>query len=91
MKVQNGFTPIRLDDYIELHLQANPGTNRAELLNQLQCAIDARRKGVRCQCGAPIWVIGSAQSGLACFTCRTGEVLPDNDYEIAVGQEGRGA
>lgn len=72
------------DDYIELHLQANPGTNRAELLDQFQGAIDAHREGVRCHCGAPIWIVGSAQSGLACFTCITGETLPDDDYEIVV-------
>ncbi len=89
VKIQNGFTPIRLDDYIELHLQVNPETNRTELLDELQSAIDAHRKGVRCECGAPIWVIGSAQSGLACFTCITGEALPDNDYEIAIDPEYR--
>ena len=45
VKIQNGFTPIRLDDYIELHLQVNPETNRTELLNELQSAID--RSAVR--------------------------------------------
>ena len=87
MKLQNGFTPIQLNDYIELHLKANPGTNRAELLDQFQSAIDAHREGVRCHCGAPIWIVGSAQSGLGCFTCITGEALPDDDYEIEVGQK----
>ena len=79
-----GFTPISLDDYVELHLRANPGTNRAELTARLRHAMRADRKGVRCHCGAPIWIIGSAEAGLACFTCITGEAVPDNDYEILV-------
>lgn len=86
MKTQNGFAPILLDDYIELHVQSNPGTNRVELRKSLEYAIDADRRGVRCQCGDPVWIIGSAQVGLACFTCITGEAFPDNDYEIVADQ-----
>jgi hypothetical protein len=84
MNVPTGFTPISLDGYVELHLRGNPGTDRAELIAQVRYAIDAYRRDVRCQCGAPIWIMGSAQAGLACFTCITGEAAPDNDYEIAV-------
>ena len=84
MRARIGFTPIRLDDYVELHLRTNPGTDRAELIAQLEYAIDAYRRDVRCQCGAPIWIIGSAQAGLACFTCITQQAAPDSDYEIAV-------
>lgn len=82
MKV--GFTPIRLNDYVELHLRANPDVKRADVIARLEYAIDASRRDVRCQCGAPIWIIGSAEAGLACFTCITGEAVPDSDYEIAV-------
>jgi hypothetical protein len=39
--------------------------------------------GARCHCGEPIWVIGSAEAGHACFTCITGEADPSEDYEIA--------
>ena len=35
-----------------------------------------------CECGEPIWVIGSAVAGHACFTCITGEATPSGDYEI---------
>ncbi|MGH2362862.1 MAG: hypothetical protein ACRDGM_20230 [bacterium] len=87
MRVQTRFTLIPLDDYVELHLDANPGTNRAELIAQLEYAIDAYRRDVRCQCGAPIWIIGSAQAGLACFTCITQQAAPDSDYEIAVSRD----
>jgi hypothetical protein len=79
-----GFTAILLEDYVELHLRANPGTNRAELIARLEYAIDAYRKDIRCQCGTPIWIIGSAEAGLACFTCITQQAAPDRDYEIIV-------
>jgi hypothetical protein len=88
VNVPAGFIPIGLDRYVELHLRANPGTDRAELIEQLEYAIDAYRRGIRCQCGAPIWIIGSAQTGLACFTCITLEAAPDNDYEIAIETDG---
>ena len=86
--MKNGFTPIGLDDYVELHLRTNPGVERAELIAQLHSAIVADRDGARCQCGAPIWIIGSSRAGLGCFTCITGEAMPDQDYEIAVADYG---
>ena len=73
-----------MEDFVELHLRANPGTDRAELIARLEYAIDAYRKDIRCQCGAPIWIIGSAEAGLACFTCITQQAAPDRDYEIIV-------
>jgi hypothetical protein len=37
--VKTGFThPIQLDDYVALHLRANPDVERAELVQQLQSA-----------------------------------------------------
>jgi hypothetical protein len=87
--VKTGFTPIQLDDYVELHLRANPDVERAELIQQLQSAIAAHRGGARCQCGAPIWIIGSAQTELGCFTCITGQAAPDQDYEIEITEDGR--
>jgi len=83
-RMKTGFTPIRLEDYVELHLRANPDAKRAEVIARLEEAIDAYQKDIRCQCGAKIWIIGSAEAGLACFTCITGEAVPDSDYEIAV-------
>ena len=86
-RVKTGFTSINLCDYVELHLGANPGTKRVELTQQLEFAIDAHRNGVRCQCGAPIWIVGSSQAGLGCFACITGQAVPDRDYEIALADE----
>ena len=84
--MKTGFIPIRLADYVELHLCANPDVERSELVGRLQYAIDAHKRGIRCACGAPIWIIGSAEAGLSCFSCITGEAQPDDDYEIVVGE-----
>ena len=80
--MKTGFAPIRLEEYVELHLAANAGVQRADLIRRLKYAIDAFKRDVRCHCGAPIWIIGSAEAGLSCFTCITGESAPDEDYEI---------
>ncbi len=84
--MKTGFTPIRLENYVELHLRSNPDVERADLIRRLEYAVTAHKRGVRCQCGAPIWIIGSAEVGLSCFTCITGESAPDEDYEIDVTQ-----
>ena len=77
-----GFTPIRLDDYVDEHLRANADVERKDLVERLHYAIAASQRGERCQCGEPLWIIGSAEVGLSCFTCITGESHPDKDYEI---------
>jgi hypothetical protein len=82
----NGFIPIRLADYVEQSLRANPGVKREDLVERLRYGIAARKRGERCECGNPIWVIGSAEAGLSCFTCITGEANPDNDYEIDLAE-----
>ena len=82
--MKSGFTLIRLDDYVELHLRANPDVERDDLIERLHHAIAASRRGDRCHCGRPIWIIGSAETGLSCFSCITGESFPDKDYEIDV-------
>ena len=77
------FVPIQLEKYVELHLKANPGAQRTELAARIEHALEAFRNGECCHCGQAIWVIGSAEAGLACFTCITGEATPSEDYEIA--------
>lgn len=86
--MMNGFTPIKLNDYVEQHLRANPDVGRADLVERLRNAIAATKRGERCQCGQPIWIIGSAEVGISCFTCITGESGPDKDYEIDITQFG---
>ena len=72
-----------LGAYLKKHLRANPDPKHADLKSRLQYAMSAHRKGVRCACGAPIWIIGSAEAGLGCFSCITGDVDSDGDYEIS--------
>ena len=77
------FVPIEIEDYLELHMRANPGEDRNGLRARLKDALSAWKAGERCECGNPIWVIGSATAGNACFTCITMQAAPDDDYEIA--------
>lgn len=78
-----GFTPIRIEDYAARRLQSNPGESIDEITAALLAALRAHRSGVRCDCGEPIWVLGSAFAGYACFTCITGEAFPEHDFELA--------
>jgi hypothetical protein len=74
--------PIPFDRYVDLHVQSNPSVDRADFARRLRQAVDARKAGRRCACGAFIWAIVSAEAGAACFACITGEAWPDRDYEI---------
>ena len=76
------FRPISVSAYVDRHLQANPHDRREEVLANVQRALRAYHGGVRCLCGNPIWVVGSAMAGNACFTCITGETDPSGDFEI---------
>ena len=78
-----GFVPIELSEYVRGFLRNNRGETAEAVTKRLQSALDAYKAGSRCHCGAPIWVIGSAEAGNACFTCITGESDPSEDYEIA--------
>ncbi len=77
------FVPIGIDDYVTKFLAGNPGSERSEVTARLKETLSDFKAGARCSCGAPIWVIGSAEAGNACFTCITGEPHPEEDYEIA--------
>ena len=81
---KSGFKPILKDAYVELFLKSNPSERRSDVIARLDDAIAAHRGGKRCSCGEPIWIIGSAEAGHGCFTCITGEAMPENDYEIEV-------
>ena len=80
--MKSNFVPISLDDYVRLHLKSHPRADAADLRARLGRALEGYRSGLRCSCGEPVWVIGSAEAGLACFTCITGEADPTGDYEI---------
>lgn len=77
-----GFTPISISAYLKLHAASNPGDDINELSHILQKTLEAKLAGALCQCGEPIWAIGSVQVGRGCFACITGETAPHHDYEV---------
>lgn len=81
-RVKRGFQLISKDAYVDLFLKDNPGEDRSEVISRLDESIAAYRNGVRCNCGSPIWIIGSAEAGLGCFSCISGEADPEKDFEI---------
>lgn len=77
-----GFISISIEDYLDIHIKNNPGTDRATLKAKIEQAHFDFKNGVRCKCGNDIWVAGSAVMGNQCFTCITGESDPKDNYEI---------
>ena len=82
--MRSKFTAIALNDYVERHLRANPEVSREDITARLEFAMAAHRAGIRCSCGAEVWIVGSADAGLSCFTCITGEAHPSDDFEITI-------
>jgi hypothetical protein len=82
--MDQGFIPISPEEFIPMHMRSNPGSNRKDIEEGLEKTIAAAKNGKRCDCGQPIWIIGSIFVGYSCFTCITGETNRSEDYEIAV-------
>ena len=80
--MKTGFILIKLDKFVDKYIKSNQGASRKEITNELKTALGAYKSGIKCDCGNPIWVIGSAVVGNGCFTCITGDAMPDDDYEI---------
>jgi hypothetical protein len=80
--LRGSFVPISIAEYIPLHLKSNPEEPRAALEAALRESLEAAERGECCDCGEPIWVLGSAIVGRGCFTCITGQSNPNDDYEI---------
>jgi len=79
---REGLVPISIADYLVLHLKSNPKENRSALETALRASLAAALRGECCECGEPIWALGSAIVGRGCFTCITGDASPSGDYEI---------
>jgi hypothetical protein len=77
------FIPITMDAYVKQHLENYPETNERNLRDQLETALAAFHRGVTCDCGNDIWVIGSASVGNSCATCITGETSLNDYLEIS--------
>lgn len=76
------FNKISVDNFIEKFKIDNPRENVKKLRNDLLYFRKLKIQGAKCDCGNPIWIIGSAISGKGCFTCITGESDFSDDYEI---------
>lgn len=81
-KPSGNFVPISIARYVPLHMKSNPKDKRADLEVALRESLDAAERAECCDCGQPIWALGSAIVGRGCFTCITGEGSPSDDYEI---------
>jgi len=66
------FIPKELDDF------------ETPLRPRLVAAVALKQRQARCQCGNPIWAVGTAMTGSPlCFTCITGEHDCSEDYEVS--------
>jgi hypothetical protein len=80
--MKRAFTPISIADYIQKQMDRNGSMTKREIKDGLMRALEAYHAGTTCECGDPIWVIGSAWVGNKCFACITGETPTSDDYEI---------
>ena len=78
----SGFVPVLLDQFVAQYLRNNKDADGLTVRAAVEDALAAWRQGVRCACGKPLWVAGSAVAGYGCFTCITGSAEPDGDPEI---------
>lgn len=78
----SGFIPVRVDQFVAQYLSNHKDADGDALRAAVEDALAAWRQGVRCACGRPLWVAGSAVAGYGCFTCITGSAEPEGDPEI---------
>ncbi len=78
----SGFVPVRLNQFVKQYLRNNKNADGDAVRAAVEDALAAWRQGVRCACGNPLWVAGSAVAGYGCFACITGSAEPDGDPEI---------
>lgn len=80
--VSEGFIPISVEKFVDLFKENNPDMNAEDIKINLKHFKKLKIKGQKCDCGNPIWIVGSAIAGQGCFTCLTGETDNSKDYEI---------
>lgn len=81
-KILSQFTKISIEDFVKKTVSANPSIDAKQLTTALEEFKVRKINGELCDCGEPIWVIGSALAGKRCFTCITGETDKTDDYEV---------
>jgi hypothetical protein len=80
--MKNGFQKISIEDFVVQTIKSNPELKAGELKKDLEGFMKRKTQGELCDCGNPIWIIGSAITVKGCFTCITGESDCSEDYEI---------
>ncbi len=78
----SGYKPVSVDEFIRQYIRNNKGADANAVRKGIEEALAAWRQGVRCACGKPLWVAGSAVAGYGCFSCITGSAEPDDDPEL---------
>ncbi len=76
------FVPINIEKFAQMVVKNNKEDKKENVIKAIKASIKDVRKGIKCSCGNPIWVAGSAFTGNSCFTCITGETDTSEDYEI---------
>lgn len=80
----SGFFPVRVNQFVTKYVHTNKDADGDAVRAAVEDALAAWRQGVRCACGKPLWVAGSAVAGYGCFSCITGSAEPDGDPEIDI-------
>ncbi len=78
----SGFVPVSINQFVKQYIRNNKSADGNVVRLAVEDALAAWRQGVRCACGKPIWVAGSAVAGYGCFFCITGSKEPEGDPEI---------
>jgi hypothetical protein len=76
----SGFVPVRMNQFVKQYLRNNKDADGDTVRAAVEDALAAWRQGVRCACGNPLWVAGSAVAGYGCFTA----ALPDRPNRTAI-------
>jgi hypothetical protein len=84
----SGFVAVRLNQFVKQYLRNHKDADGDEVRAAVEDALAAWRQGVRCACGKPLWVAGSAVAGYGCFSCITGSAQPEGDPEIDAACDG---
>lgn len=80
--MNNVFQIISINEFVAQTIKSNPDLKAVDLKKDLEEFKKRKSQGELCDCGNPIWIIGSAITGKGCFTCITGESDCSDDYEI---------
>jgi hypothetical protein len=77
------FTPISKLELAEKLHKENPAVAVIEWEDKLTQAEDLKNRLATCNCGNPIWIVGTALvEGPTCHTCLTGSADCTDDFEI---------